>query len=268
MLLAFHLENEGDSMDSIVNSLKLNPTNQSCQLAKSPLRTLGHSALLQAFTSLAERENIFSSMQPILQNKDLIVSEVVGVRWYHFSEFMPWFLTRMASLASTNRKRAAICQIAYEELGEGNPDKIHANEFIDALSISVDIKSEKFQSARESCFPNELKFLSRALEGKDISDPLLFGISLGLEIVAIENIETLFEGVCYDEVLREKLGRTEFFIIHRQNEEEHIRHTTNGFINHVHTDQDEQDFMHGFYLSLKFWKQFWNNTAELCKSRR
>ncbi len=89
----------------------------------------------------------------------------------------------------------------------------------------------------------------------------IFGILLGLELPAEENIETVFRSLAFSSHLEEKIALTEFFIVHRKNERDHIRLTVSNFLKFCKTPRDRSDFLIGLNIGLEFWSRFWSNVS-------
>ncbi|MNS85714.1 hypothetical protein D3C72_1195880 [compost metagenome] len=90
----------------------------------------------------------------------------------------------------------------------------------------------------------------------------IVGLLLSFEIIAEENIETLFKGLCFDDNCIALLSDTPFFEIHRADETEHIRHSVANFLRFCQTDESKKEFMISFEDGLNFWRNFWNYIAE------
>ena len=180
-------------------------------------------------------------------------AEVVGAKWLGFSEFMPWFLCQAAANVSSNIKRTYICRPAYEELGMGIPEEIHAELFRKCLQI-VGVNSD-------SNHVPPIGMLRDYLNETGIGDDYIFGLCAGLEIIANDNIENLFRNIAYTQEFKEILEGTEFFKLHRANEQGHIELTIGNFLRFSPLPADRRKFVEGFDRAIEFWAQFWNGAA-------
>lgn len=185
----------------------------------------------------------------------------IGGLWHQFSEFMPKFLCRTASLISNNLGRSKVIQIAWEELGMGRSNEIHADLFSDCLKIAgVDPSNRSFQTM-------SLSSLYSKIDKETVNDSYLFGICLGLEIVANENIDTIFHALAHNERISEELAQTPFFKLHRVNEDEHIDHNVRNFLKFCESKSQREEFLKGFFVAIEFWKDFWRD-ARSCMTLR
>jgi hypothetical protein len=171
-----------------------------------------------------------------------------------------------ASKVRTNEIRHYIVQVAFEELGLRNVDQLHSKIFDDCLTMVGCTKED--QEAFHSNFNNvvPLNLLWDELQQTNSTEKIL-GIGLGLEIPALENIETLFNSLAHDSECKEKLQKSLFFRIHRINEEEHIRLNVANFLRFCPLEQQKSDFIEGFNLAINFWKIFWGNADQLITTR-
>jgi hypothetical protein len=181
-------------------------------------------------------------------------STVIGNKWLQFSILMPKVLCLLASKVDSNQARMRILKIAWEELGEGKVKHIHPETFKTCLSLAdVEVKT----------IPSEaISQLERYAEGSFRSTAEIFGLGLGLEIIAVQNIETIFNGLAHDPIIATNLKLTEFFQIHFQNEEGHISHCIDSFIKYCPDYTSKNDFLMGFENGLIFWKLFWSEVAD------
>jgi len=169
---------------------------------------------------------------------------------------MPQYLCEIASMVSSNEARVRVTQIAWEELGSGVSGEVHADLFKNCLKIAgVERSSTEYSTSA-------MLSLRKALQAKVINDSILFGICLGLEIVAIENIETIFKSLAHNAALENKLAQTPFFKIHRVNEEGHIAHNIDNFIQYTKRESEREHFVVGFNVAVNFWRTFWQDVAE------
>lgn len=213
------------------------------------------------FHSRVEKERIFQDFES-KQPRSMERARVVGVQWRRFSDFMPWFLCQAATLVSSNEKRHYVIQTAFEELGMRDVDEIHPHLFWNAAQVAgvTDMDLERLSSAFS--IGATLYFLEHELMASR-SDAKVLGMLLGLEIPAIENIETTFTSLAHSENLVSSLAKTKFFSIHRQVEIEHVRLTISNFLRFCITDETRQQFVQGFDAGIEFWKQFWSSVSHL-----
>lgn len=189
-------------------------------------------------------------------------AQTVGVLWHEFSSFMPWFLCQAAAMVSSNEKRHYVIQTAFEELGMRDSKEIHPDMFWEAArSVGVN------ESTRESIGKSKeaiavLEFLKNTLLQYK-SDEEVLGILLGLEIPAVENIETVFRSLAHNGEAIRKLEEHKFFRLHRQIEIEHVRLTVSNFLRFCPNEDQQQRFVAGFFDGLNFWSKFWSTAALL-----
>jgi hypothetical protein len=212
---------------------------------------------LQFFTEIAQADVIFSGIRKSLENRNIELARRSGKLWYEFSAFMPYFLTKAASQLDTNEQRAYITQVAYEELGYGDPEKMHYLDFEKALMAAGIDKSE----AGEVSVAVLLDGLKECLLHKT-DDAGVLGMCLGLEIIANENIDSLFESLAYNEEARKSLSQSIFFKIHRVNEDDHIALNVANFIRFCDTEEKRNSFIYGFKESTAFWQKYWSKVSE------
>lgn len=194
-------------------------------------------------------------------------TNIVGSMWSIFSEFMPKFLCLAAAKVRNNEIRHYIVQVAFEELGSRNVDHLHSKMFDECLRMAGCTKEaqEIFNSNFKNIVP--LQLLWDELEKTNSTETIL-GIGLGLEIPAVENIETIFHSLAHNEESKEKLQKSLFFRIHRVNEEEHIRLNVANFLRFCPEKRQKEDFIKGFNLAISFWKIFWGNADQLIQSKK
>lgn len=214
------------------------------------------------FHSEVEKRGIFNQINKRLNTPSKTVANTVGVCWYEFSDFMPWYLVRACSLASNNQLRHYIIQTAYEELGMRKSDEIHPEMFFDAAKIVLpNLEEERAQIMGRVGSSRVLDQLRGFLEGAS-SDEEILGQMLALEIPAEENIETTFQGLSYSDSARLQLAETQFFQIHRAIELEHVRLNVSNFLRFCNTEEKKERFLIGFDKGLVFWKKFWDEVSE------
>ena len=121
------------------------------------------------FFNKYKEKGIFSPFLKCPYYKTPTSKFIVGNLWFEFSEFMPRYLTKSASLVSTNEIRRNIVQIAYEELGSGYPKAIHSHLFLDCLG-------NNFTRDKKISCQKELNFLFDQLSS-DSTDSFILGIN-------------------------------------------------------------------------------------------
>lgn len=212
------------------------------QFIQNPSSTLETSSLFE----MAKSFDIFSS-------EKAYTPQVVSSAWYTFSKYMPTFLLEMAGSLSTNELKVNMAGIAYEELGFGNTKKIHERLFFNACK-EIDLNPEDM-------FLKSLEWL-KLTKSTLSSDQEVLGLSLGMEIIANENIAFLVQGLSPSDSSRKKLSKTEFFVIHFENEQEHIDKNIQSFKDFISTNAEEEKFLYGLSVGLNFWKNFWEEISD------
>jgi hypothetical protein len=186
--------------------------------------------------------------------RSAIRAMIVAEAWTDFSENITRLFALAASRVSTAAERLHIVRILYEELGFGDPSQIHSNHFREAVSISLG------HAAAPSSPQHWLRVPWEILETKlrtTSSDALVFGVLLGIELPAEQNIEAVFNSLAYDTKKSAELAQTDFFRIHRANEQEHIRLTVSNFKRFSGAEVSRADFFEGMEIGLEFWRMFW-----------
>lgn len=211
------------------------------------------------FYEKAAKAQVFNATLNCLNYKTKESASVIGNKWLQFSNLMPKILCLLASKVDSNQARMRILKIAWEELGQGQTIHIHPEIFKKCLELA-DVKLNETNT-----FANE--YLEKYAEGKFRSNSEVFGLGLGLEIIAVENIETVFSGLAFDSIVASNLKETEFFKIHFENEEGHIKHCIESFMKYCPDNTSKNDFLIGFENGLRFWKLFWNEVAEELKAQ-
>ena len=187
--------------------------------------------------------------------RNILTARIVSTGWHAFSGFMPAFLCRAASMMSTNLARHYVIQTAFEELGMRDHKQIHADLFWNAAK-SIGITSEDSILEENGKLKKSLNFLKNQLMSYSC-DMQVFGILLGLEMPAIENIETIYSAMSYNNFAKSILDKDLFFILHREVEIEHVRLTVANFLRFQKTRQDIDNFIEGFTDGVNFWDKFW-----------
>lgn len=211
------------------------------------------------FNEKARAAEIFDSTLNSLNFKTKVSASIIGNKWLQFSNLMPRVLCLLASKVDSNQARMRILKIAWEELGEGKAKHIHPETFKTCLELA-DVELKESASYANSQ-------LEKYAEGYFRSTSEIFGLGLGLEIIAVQNIETVFDGLAHDPIVASNLKETEFFQLHFQNEEGHIRHCIESFMKYCPEIDNKIDFLNGFENGLRFWKLFWSEVADELRSQ-
>jgi len=217
-------------------------------------------SLTDKFLTQANGQNVFSNIKAtIAHNKTEETAQLIAAMWHEFTRFVPTFLSKAVVLTKDPEWQHYFIQIAYDELGGKNKDHVHSKLFLEALDsafINIDADQSKQQ------LRHVLNSLDLALTNTK-SQYGIIGLLLSFEIIAEENIETLFEGLCYREELRETLSDSKFFKIHRQDETEHIRHSIANYLRFCKTDAQKAEFQEAFDSGIAFWLRFWDQMARV-----
>ncbi len=197
---------------------------------------------LDQFNFIADEKRVFE--KEINQNQE--TASNVANFWYSFSFLMPSLLVQAANNLERSNERETLLTIAREERGE-----------VDGIP--------HFKMFSEAC---ALVGLSPRLLDLTVLDDLMLytlksdnhktlGLCFGLEVIANENIEYLFQSLISTPKDAKLLANTDFFRIHRLNEDTHIEMNFNNFKKYCLTAEDKESFMAGFNYALTFWKIFW-----------
>ncbi len=207
------------------------------------------SNLVDSFSSLYKVEDVFSeNLELCVENIKEHANVVFGM-WFRFSEVMPKVLSKIASKYDCNEERACAIQIAHEELGEGQLNHIHCNAF-KRVGEKIGLRINQ----QDNC--ESLNKLSNFVD-RSSGDKELLGLGLGLEIIANENISTIFNYLSYDDLSKDILERSYFFKTHFVNEDGHIAENINNY-RFCETEEDKVLFLKGFFNGLDFWQEFWS----------
>jgi hypothetical protein len=201
----------------------------------------------ETFRSLYCLEDIFSENINFAKRNSHSDAQLVASLWFQFSEYMPKFLTVIASSYESNEERFNTVKIVYEELGEGNRKNIHGQSFKRTCN-KAKIKIQNFEC-------KSLEILENFLESSP-SDKKKLGIELGLKIFLNENIQTLFDCLSYNEKSKSLLKESYFFKSHYSNENEYISRKIQNYLS-CKKNEDKIEFLKGFYQGIYFWKEFW-----------
>ncbi len=214
------------------------------------------------FYQRAEIPQMFRGIWQLNKKKNKFNALVVGAFWQHFSNWVPLFLGMAMVRASNNIKRHYLVQIVFEELGGRNTDEIHPFLFESSIkSVGIDHQRvEEFHKDASFKLSEVLaKHLANMENAKD--DFEIFGLNLGLEINAEENISTLLDSLWIASDSKKKLEESLFFQIHNVVEEEHIRLNVANFLRFCETEDAKSSFLAGFDKSVEFWKSFWDGVC-------
>lgn len=206
--------------------------------------------LLGELREQADIPEIFSKIDFNLKNDDAKLRARCASCWEKFSNDMPTFLAKAASRLDDHRAKAAIVTTAWEELGEGDDRQNHAILFERAVNKS-NIDPAVLDKERKQVSPPLPSGLALS------SDRQIFGICVGLEIPANENISTLFNALCGVDGDHETIRNTQFFKIHFVNEDRHIAEGIGNAIRIYNVSTDDFEFMSGFRQASRFWRDYW-----------
>ena len=212
------------------------------------------------FLNESKKKNVFINIQEVLSTKNnFTTAQVFAGVWHEFTRFVPGFLTRAVIIANEPEWQHYFIQIAYDELGGRDIENIHSRLFekiIDQEKITFHLDKNRYQ----------ITHVLDEITGDLNNSTTLYeigGLLLSFEIVAEQNIEMLFTGLCYKEDLKNSLSESKFFKIHRTNESEHIRHSIADYIRLCKEDHEKRQFCLSFDKGLQFWQRFWDQMARL-----
>jgi Iron-containing redox enzyme len=221
----------------------------------------------EKFRLRARINQIFDHYHSIINSNKAysLIPKCVGLSWKDFSAIIPWVLSNFAAKVNENVIRHYIVQGLFEELGYRNVNDMHSKLFLETLSIAG-LKPEDIQwFDKQRQHFTAMNFLED--EVNKLSDTAeILGFGLGLEIPAIENIESVFSGLSSSENISNQLSATKFFKIHRKVEEEHIRLHVSLFLRFCKSDQAKDRFMAGFDKAIYFWTVYWKEISNFIKS--
>lgn len=211
------------------------------------------------FYQRCDIDTIFGKFAESIQNVKApkLTSIAVSSQWYRFSSFMPWFLSRAASMVSNNVKRHYVIQTAYEELGMRDVEEIHAEMFKSAAILTGVNDNQINQLMDYEPIADRLGWLANRLLHCG-SDAEVMGMLLGLECPANENIDTIFNALAYDEDTKNLAKETKFFKLHRAIETEHVRLTVSNYLRFCPDEIQKNQFINGFDSGIEFWRSFWS----------
>lgn len=212
------------------------------------------------FLSEANKRNVFANIKATLEiRRSLVSAETMATAWYDFTRYVPTFITKAVAQTDDPERQHHLIQIAYDELGGRDKDFIHSKLFLDAIA-EIGVKIVPHQSG--SSIKEVLRVLDKTLTATH-SQWGIVGLLLSFEIIAEENIETLFMGLCYRDECEQTLSASPFFKIHRADETEHIRHSIANFLRFCSTEAQREEFKRSFDEGIDFWHRFWDQCARL-----
>jgi pyrroloquinoline quinone (PQQ) biosynthesis protein C len=214
----------------------------------------------QHFVSEAGRRNVFANIKAALQGeRSQRAAQTLATAWYDFTRHVPTFLTRAVAQTADPERQHHLIQIAYDELGGRNKEFIHSRLFLKAID-AIGVKVEPNPAG--SSIRDVIHMLDATLAHTD-SEAGIIGLLLSFEIIAEENIETLFDGLCYSEACEASLADSAFFKVHRADETEHIRHSVANFLRFCNTQTEREAFKQSFDQGIEYWRQFWDQCARM-----
>jgi Iron-containing redox enzyme len=212
------------------------------------------------FLREARKRNVFVNIKATLQSKrSLAAAETMATAWYDFTRYVPTFITKAVAQTDDPERQHHLIQVAYDELGGSDKGLIHSNLFLEAIA-KIGVKVVPCHSS--SSIKEILHVLDKTLVGTK-SQYGIVGLLMSFEIIAEENIETLFDGLCYDADCKEPLSASPFFKIHRADETEHIRHSVANFLRFCVTDGQREEFKRSFDEGIDYWHRFWDQCARM-----
>jgi pyrroloquinoline quinone (PQQ) biosynthesis protein C len=216
------------------------------------------------FRRRASAGHLFAGINECLGGGSRKSAVIVGANWLNFSTWLPSFLTLSAAKVADNLVRHYLIQIAFEELGGRKSDEIHCRLFAEAVA-GIGIGEAELASAAGGAQSDIYDDFYEALLRAESTAEVL-GLNLGVEIIAEENIETLFALLAYSDTAAETLNESVFFRMHRAIEEEHLRLSISNFLRFCGDDEDKRLFLRGFDKSIDFWRSFWNRNRLIISS--
>jgi hypothetical protein len=211
------------------------------------------------FQEEANKHNVFVNINATIGAKrSIVAAESMATAWYDFTRYVPTFICKAVAKTDDAERQHHLIQIAYDELGGRDKDYIHSNLFLDAIDkAGIQIMNESLASIK-----GVLRSLDNTLNSIQ-SQYGIVGLLLSFEIIAEENIETLFNCLCYEERVEGILSASKFFKIHRADETEHIRHSIANFLRFCKTEQQRQEFKVAFDAGIDYWQRFWDQNARI-----
>jgi hypothetical protein len=220
----------------------------------------------QFFKNRYRKLGIFENFERDHPERSSSKAVIVGVSWLQFSEFMPLLLCQAAAKVSSNLKRHYVIQTAYEELGMRSVDQIHAQIFWAAAEMAGAGEEDKKRLLASGLLDSCLHSLEKTLLGYE-DDEHILGLLLGMEAPAVENIETLFRSLAHSSEVEATLDESEFFVLHRRHEPEHIRLAVSNFLRFCQDETSRARFIAGFDDGIQFWQSLWKKMSGLIQSQ-
>ncbi|PNQ54164.1 hypothetical protein C1141_17350, partial [Vibrio agarivorans] len=210
------------------------------------------------FMDEANKQNVFVNINATADTRKSKASAICMAKiWYEFTRFVPIFITKAVTLTDDPERQHALIQIAYDELGGRDKNFIHSQLFLETLK-EIDIKIDS--NFRNTSIKSVLNYLDNTLVSTT-SQYGIVGLLMSFEIIAEENIETLFRCLCYEEYCESVMSKTPFFKIHRQDETEHIRHSVANYLRFCKSEQQKAEFKASFDAGVNFWQRFWDQVS-------
>ena len=211
------------------------------------------------FQKEADKHNVFVNIKAtITAKRSIVAAESMATAWYDFTRYVPSFICKAVAQTDDAERQHHLIQIAYDELGGRDKDFIHSHLYLDALDkAGIQMMSESLASIK-----GVLHSLDHTLTSMK-SQFGIVGLLLSFEIIAEENIEMLFNCLCYEERVESILSATKFFKIHRADETEHIRHSIANFLRFCKTEQQRHEFKLAFDAGIDYWQRFWDQNARI-----
>lgn len=214
------------------------------------------------FTNRANISSIFFEIRKRISDRNFFHAEIVGTFWHHFSALAPQVMSIGAGKVDSNLMRHYIIKVIYEELGTKDYRNIHPDIFLDTLE-KIGVKDETREKlVKQYISKLGFSYLLQVMNDAKTNAEVL-GILLGLEIDANENIQTIFDSLCFNDEIESLLKSTLFFRIHRVAEDEHIRLNVANFLRFCTTNKEKADFITGFDSAVKFWSIYWQGMTEI-----
>lgn len=211
------------------------------------------------FQQEAQKHNVFVNINAtIAARRSIVAAESMATAWYDFTRYVPAFICKAVVQTDDAERQHHLIQIAYDELGGRDKNFIHSKLYLEALDkAGIELMGESMASIK-----GVLKSLDNTMSSMQ-SQYGIVGLLLSFEIIAEENIEMLFNCLCYEERVESILSATKFFKIHRADETEHIRHSIANFLRFCKTEQQRHEFKLAFDAGIDFWQRFWDQNARI-----
>ncbi|OUS00178.1 hypothetical protein A9Q84_03065 [Halobacteriovorax marinus] len=204
----------------------------------------------------AKSYKVFDHLKHIERSHQL--RNVCGSTWYYFSKKVPLLLLAIASQSGNRSFQENIEHVANDELGFGKPEQNHARLFKNSLE-KCGLKFSKLSEINEYIVNKEIDKLIENVKTDD-HEYFFYGIVLGLEIVAYENIYTLLDLISLEQ--REEIIKTPYFSTHLIAEDEHINLNILNYLEASKENEKCSQYMDGFTAGLQFWQKFWLDVSQ------